>query len=733
MNRIILFLTAALFLSPTAGAVSYVVTDSGDSGPGTLRDAVAQADDIPGLDTITFNLGGVPIILDSDIQINDVVLIDGGGTQVIEASSTSITILKLSANSDGSVICNLALIDSNIGIDIESSNNHIYGCRIGTNWQDQAGLGNGAGIYIFSGNNNLIGGSGSGQRNVISGNINYGICLDVSAETFGNCIQNNFIGVNSLGTAALSNKTGIEVGSGNIRIGGNRLANEGNLISENWYGINIMGGGNTICGNVIGLNAAQDTALPNSYCGIHVGGNNPNFIGLPESGYENIIAGNENTAIDDAGIRLDSDGSNIIQNNWIGFNELGTQFSNGTGIRIIRASGNIIGGNGPYERNYICETNFDIENTGIGISSDNNIGDIIEGNWIGVLPSGNLPSLPASCGIYIGPYGSNNYIERNIVFGTDGICLDGNYVTGNTLTGNWIGVLPSGNLPAMTVNNGIKIKGDACNNFIGIKSTGNGNLIANVQNGIVFDGTGTNGNGAYGNTICAFSSAGIMLTNGAPMSTVPVIEYASNTQVAGTADSESYIEVFRAEPRPLMAGGSLAFMGSTTADDSGNWRLVPQPGFAIGDYACALATDVAGNNTSLFSVNKLVFVPTPTASPTFTMTPTITPTLTITSTISYIPRSYFKILYNQINPIHGEEALIRWSQPHTGPVTITIYTLLGSKIITLKNNQTYSKGQYHEVKWDGKTREGKIVGSGIYIVFFQANGHTDRGKIAVVK
>ena len=623
-------------------------------------------------------------------------------------------------NSDGSEIRNIAFSNFGTAIGIESSNNHIYGCRIGTGWIDQTDLGNNTGITISGGNNNLIGGSSAGERNIISGN-GCGIRLDMMDTTTGNRIINNYIGVNSTGTAAMANSTGISAWGQNVIIGGNRLANEGNLICGG--GIVVGGSGNTICGNVLGLNADQ-TAVLSNHTEISVQ-DGPNYIGLPQPGYENIIAGSQ------YGIRIDFN-SAIVQNNWMGFNASEVYFPCIRGINICSEDGHsTIGGTGAYERNYICSSQCGIIIEGLG---NNNT---IIGNWINVFPSGNIPPTVGESGMDI--RSSNTVIEKNIIIADYYVVsVEGN---SNTIVGNWIGVLPSGDIPAVIGNSGIRFREapdeGPSNNFIGIKATGEGNLIANVQNGIVFEGTGTHGNGVYGNTICAFTSAGILQEAGAPMSAMPVIDdYASNTLITGTADSESYIEVFRAEPRVSYAGGSLAFMGSTTTDDSGNWSLVPQQQFMVGDYACALATDAAGNNTSLFSVNKPVFVPTPTASPTITMTQTITPTtptLTITSTISFIPRLYFKILYNQINPIHGEEALIRWSQPHTGPVTITIYTLLGSKIITLKNNQTYSKGQYHEVKWDGKTREGKIVGSGIYIVFFQTNGHTDRGKIAVVK
>src|SRR5689334_7937475 len=51
-------LAAALGLSPaTAHAAPIEVTNTDDSGAGSLRDAIATANNTPGLDTITFQTG----------------------------------------------------------------------------------------------------------------------------------------------------------------------------------------------------------------------------------------------------------------------------------------------------------------------------------------------------------------------------------------------------------------------------------------------------------------------------------------------------------------------------------------------------------------------------------------------------------------------------------------------------------------------------------------------------
>ncbi len=113
--------------------------------------------------------------------------------------------------------------------------------------------------------------------------------------------------------------------------------------------------------------------------------------------------------------------------------------------------------------------------------------------------------------------------------------------------------------------------------------------------------------------------------------------------------------------------------------------------------------------------------------------PTATPTVTATPTPRPVPETFFKVFKNQIDPTVGEQAVVRWSQPQTGNVTIKIYNLLGDKVATLADNQSFAKGQFNELKWNGRNSNGNIVASGIYIVDFLSDNHKARGKIAVVK
>ncbi len=101
---------------------------------------------------------------------------------------------------------------SGISLDATGASiNAVVGNTIGLNALGTAALGNQNGIYIET-QNNTIGGTTGGARNIISGNVN-GIWFNNTAAT-GNIVEGNFIGTNPAGTAAIGNKFGIFSGAG---------------------------------------------------------------------------------------------------------------------------------------------------------------------------------------------------------------------------------------------------------------------------------------------------------------------------------------------------------------------------------------------------------------------------------------------------------------------------------------------------------------------------------------
>lgn len=205
------------------------------------------------------------------------------------------------------------------------------------------------GIEVSNSAQTIIGGPTAGDRNYISANSLFGIALTNGAHH--SQVSNNYIGSDLTGTAIPSNAqqpVGVLIASGahDNLIGGTGASGSGNLISGNaGPGVRIENAGssnNQVGSNVIGLNATQQSLLPNQTDGIVItGGASANIIGGSLNGASNVIAGNLGN-----GILLDGGATlNTVQRNAIGFNPSSNQlFGNGAhGVRLNTATNNLIG------------------------------------------------------------------------------------------------------------------------------------------------------------------------------------------------------------------------------------------------------------------------------------------------------------------------------------------------------------------------------------------------------
>jgi hypothetical protein len=192
--------------------------------------------------------------------------------------------------------------------------NQVLGNYIGTDLYGRAGLGYHNNGIDVAGDNNTIGGSKTGARNLISGNGRDGVLIDSGAT--GNLVQGNYLGTNAAGTLALPNGTGLEILGPSNTVGGT-AAGAGNLISGNGGdGVLINNGatGNQVQGNKIGTNAAGLTALANGSQGVDILDGSNNTIGGSAVGAGNLISGNTFE-----GILLESGATgNQVQGNIIG-------------------------------------------------------------------------------------------------------------------------------------------------------------------------------------------------------------------------------------------------------------------------------------------------------------------------------------------------------------------------------------------------------------------------------
>jgi hypothetical protein len=348
--RLLVGLTLVLSAS-TLTANTYTVTNTNDSGAGSLRQAITDANGNPGADTITFDITGSGVhtiaVASSLPAITSPVTIDGYtqagsspntndlGTNaqlLIEIDGTNVTFpdsdLQFSAGSDGSVVKGLVINRNQFHAAIAIlgvSNITVQGCFIGS---DPTGTSvPGAltyGVLIDqSATGAKIGGTAPADRNLISGATQAGVAFgnEASAGGDGHVVQGNLIGTNAAGTAALGNREGIDLAAAttNSTIGGSSAparnvisgnTDRGVIISHSIGATNITG--NVISGNYIGTDVTSTLPLGNASFGIDSGAHG-NRIGGPSIDEGNVIVDNIQ-----GGINTDQADGLIIQGNFIG-------------------------------------------------------------------------------------------------------------------------------------------------------------------------------------------------------------------------------------------------------------------------------------------------------------------------------------------------------------------------------------------------------------------------------
>jgi hypothetical protein len=442
---------------------------------------------------------------DNKIQGN-LIGTDKAGTAAIPNGSYGIRMIGSNHNLIGGTVSSGRNIVSGNGrgISIEGgggTDNTITGNYIGVDINGTADLGNnGSGIEI-SGPANVIGGTAAGEGNVISGNSSNGIAITNGAGF--NLVRGNLIGTNKDGTAAIPNGSyGIRmIGVSNNTIGGT-AAGARNLISGNVRGMSIEGTsstGNKVQGNLIGTNFNGNAALGNSGSGIEVGGVS-NLIGGDVAGARNIISGNLQGGIVISGSDVTD---NKVQGNYIGTDINGnTDVGNGSyGIRMINAHDNLIGGTTAGAGNVISGNE-----RGMSIEGASATGNKVQGNRIGTNAAGTAVLGNDGSGVELG--GPNNQVggstaqERNIISGNKqgGVVFSGAIATGNKVQGNYIGPDVSGNGDLGNSSYGIRVY-DAPANLIGGTAAGEGNVISGNERGISLEQDGGTDNVVQGNFI----------------------------------------------------------------------------------------------------------------------------------------------------------------------------------------------------------------------------------------
>lgn len=324
-------LVIALLASAAAGsAATFTVTNTNDSGAGSLRDAITQANAAAGADTIAFNIAGSgphTIAPTTPLPaINSPALIDGytqpgssANTVTQGALDTVLRIvisgasipgangLSLNSGADGSTIRGLVINGFNYAIfSLSSDGNTVRGCFIGVDAAGTTKAPNNFGIDAEFSDDFTLGGPSPADRNLVSGQTQTNVQIFSSSNVR---IEGNLIGPDISGAAALGpTTTGVAVTTnaqgtvirGNV-IGG---ASEGILLGN----ISDATTGMTVQGNWIGTDVSETAHIGNIAAGMRIKGRDIT-IGGTDPGEGNVIAFN-----DGAGILVEYDFSNVTRN-----------------------------------------------------------------------------------------------------------------------------------------------------------------------------------------------------------------------------------------------------------------------------------------------------------------------------------------------------------------------------------------------------------------------------------
>jgi len=528
-----------------AEAGTFTVSNTADSGSGSLRAAILAANAAAGPHTISFSISNTISPLSALPTLTQPTTIQPStiGAVTLSGASAGAGVNGLTLGANGCVVRSLIvksfggsgiLVSSNgntiggsgaqrnvissnggSGILVTGSSNMIVGNRIGTDNNGNLDNGNtGDGVTIQNAASNTV------DSNIIGGNDGAGVAITGASST-GNVVKNNFIGLRGDATGTVANSVnGVTVsGAGSNTIG------TGNVISGNGgVGVLISGGtgATDVIGNTIGTNIAGNAAMANGSHGVEVDNSPNNRIGIDApSGTANIISGNGGNGVYVHG--ASSAGTKVLGNT-IGTRQDGQAAlpNSGRGVAVVGSSSVTIGTTVTGGDNTIAGNGQD----GIYISGGSN--NTVLTNEIGIgLGSIAVPNNGA--GIFLDST-TGAVLDTSLISGnaSHGIRIVGG--SGALIVGNLIGTNLGGTAAVGNMGNGISLE-STTGNTIGQPTTGKGNVISgNVGSGVAM--TSSTGN-VIDNTVIGLNvSASGAVPNG---SHGVFLTGSSNNQIGGTA------------------------------------------------------------------------------------------------------------------------------------------------------------------------------------------------------
>jgi len=550
-------------------------TDLGDglcqtaSGECTLRAAIEQANALPGLDTVNFEIlacASAPCTITPALPlppVTDPILMDGYSQTGASENTNPID----------------QPINAALRVTLD-------------------------GAYAFAGNGLTIRHSAVVKGLVIGRFIGHGIHIESGVNVV--TVQGNFVGLGADGSFRRNSGDGIRItGSPGNLIGGLMPAHR-NLISANSQeGIEVNGGaatGNVIQGNFIGTDASGLLDRGNGYRGILIWAASQTQIGGTIAPARNVIAGN---GLSNIGLYLNASTPAIIQGNYLGVGRDGSTVLGGSTGVWISSGRHVIGGSEGVTPGGACTGACNvISGNDVGIFANLSNGTTIQGNFIGPDATGTRPVRVGVCcpdGIWLRNFATNFQIggsapgEGNLISGLSGEAIRFSLLaTANSIQGNRVGTRTDG-ISALGNGTGILLTNDdpvtGVEDRFPVDNTITGNIIAfNAENGVRVVGSGTIRNRVANNSIHTNGFRGIENRNGGNRELAPpAISSAAPTAASGTACPFCTVEVFSDAN-----GEGEKLEAITSADEAGHWSAA---GVFGGPNITATAIDTDGSTS----------------------------------------------------------------------------------------------------------------------------------------
>lgn len=468
--------------------------------------------------TDTAGLHGAKFVLDGGSTVGNGSAI---GITPGTSSARAAGLALLDVQAPDSIIQGLGFIHSagyGIALDDGSGRDQLLDDVIGSDETGTVARGNKlGGVFVLSAHNTI---GLPGHGNIISAN-GTGIVFSGSGAT-NNVVQSNRIGTNARGTGALGNtQDGIDIDGASHNLIGGSASGQGNIIAANGprgagssqeggAGIYVFDGSshNVIQGNRIGL-----TGLGNHSGGVLIGGSGANLVGGTTPGSGNTIAGNLSSGI----VIFQESAGNMVAGNTVVRNaNAGVYILNSSRNVIgLRGAANNLSGNA-FSGVVIAVDTTSSSSDGSATAT----GNVVRYNAIRENHQDGIYLFNASRNAIGGPNGAGNQVQLNGFSGLEiaGQGATGNVVLGNLIADQSRASLLApifGPLSYLRGGYGALIQ-NATGNVIGTPGAGNvlrnntlGNILV-VRGGRPLPRTDTGGNVIGGNTSLQGDRAGIL-------------------------------------------------------------------------------------------------------------------------------------------------------------------------------------------------------------------------------